>query len=123
MDILAIDDNQDGLDILSSALISAGARVRAYTSAAEAIEAIRAAGPDVVLCDIAMPGMDGFEVLTRIRAAQPSDGGIIPVLAVTAYASTEDREKCLRAGFQGHMAKPYDTAALIRQVAAMVARA
>jgi CheY-like chemotaxis protein len=76
-----------------------------------------------VLCDIAMPGMDGFEVLRRIRQVEANDSAKTPVVAVTAYASNEERETCLRAGFQDHVAKPYDTIELIRHVAETLARA
>jgi signal transduction histidine kinase/CheY-like chemotaxis protein len=122
VDIVAIDDNEDALDILTSALTGAGAQVRPFTSAADAVNAIGRARPDIVLCDIAMPGMDGFEVLSRIRGADATAGGMTPVIAVTAYASAEDHARCLRAGFQAHIAKPYDTIALIQQIAETLAR-
>jgi CheY-like chemotaxis protein len=117
VDVLAVDDNQDALDILTSALTAAGARVRTFTSPAEAVDAIRRVRPDIVLCDIAMPGINGFDVLARIRAADATDGKITPVLAVTAYASAEEQDRCLQAGFQGHLSKPYDATELIRRVA------
>jgi hypothetical protein len=122
VDVLAIDDNQDALDIMSVALTSVGARVRPFTSSAEAVEAFRRARPDIVLCDIAMPGMDGFQVLARIRAADAPNGKRTPVLAVTAFASPDDHERCLRAGFQGHVTKPYDATALIRHIAETLLR-
>jgi hypothetical protein len=122
VDVLAVDDNQDALDIMILALTSVGARVRPFTSSSEAVEAFSRARPDIVLCDIAMPGVDGFQVLARIRAAEASNGKVTPVLAVTAFASTDDQERCLRAGFQGHVTKPYDATALIRQIAETLLR-
>jgi signal transduction histidine kinase len=122
VDIVAIDDNEDALDILTSVLTSAGAQVRPFTSTVDAVYAVGRARPDIVLCDIAMPGMDGFEVLSRIRGSDATAGGITPVMAVTAYASAEDHERCLRAGFQAHIAKPYNTIELIQQIAETLAR-
>jgi signal transduction histidine kinase/CheY-like chemotaxis protein len=119
IDVVTIDDNEDALQIVSSALTAAGARVRAFSSPLRALDDIRRAAPHVVLCDIAMPDMDGFGVLARIRAIDAERDTTTPVLAVTAYASAGDREKCARAGFAGHVAKPYDTAELASRVAAL----
>ena len=121
IDAVAIDDNADALEIVSSALAAAGARVRAFASPQQAVDDIRRAAPQVVLCDLAMPAMDGFGVLAGIRALDAERGSTTPVLAVSAFASASDREKCLRAGFQDHVAKPYDTAELVRRVAAIAA--
>jgi CheY-like chemotaxis protein len=117
-----VDDNQDAVDIAVSALSSVGAQVRPFTSPAEAVEDFSRARPDIVLCDIAMPGMDGFEVLARIRGLEIPEGTTTPVLAVTAFASVESYEQCARAGFQGHIAKPYDATELIRQIAETLTR-
>jgi CheY-like chemotaxis protein len=120
--ILAVDDNADALDIVAAALASAGANVRLALSGREAVEELRRAPPDLVLCDLAMPGMDGFAVLKWIREHDRALARSTPVLAVTAYASDEYRERCLRAGFQGHIAKPIRTADLVREVVAALAR-
>lgn len=121
VDILVVDDNDDALDIMSTALGQDGARVRTATSGLEALAQIRRAPPHVVLCDLAMPGMDGFDVLKHI---QDLDEGtrVTPVLAVTAYVSDDYRERCRRAGFHGHVPKPLQTSELIREVAAALAR-
>ena len=121
IDTVAIDDDPDALEIVSSALAAAGARVRAFASPQEAVDDIRRAVPQVVLCDLAMPVMDGFGVLARIRRLDAERGTNTPVLAVSAFASASDRQKCLRAGFRDHVAKPYDTAELVRRVAAIAA--
>ena len=115
------DDNPDALDIVSTALSTAGARVRVALSGPEAIEQMRQAPPRVVLCDLAMPGMDGFGVLAAIQEQDRAHRRSTPVLAVTAYASDEYRARCLRAGFHGHIVKPFRTADLVRQVAAVAA--
>ncbi len=120
--VLAVDDNPDALDVLASALSVAGARVRTATSGMQALDQIRRERPSIVLCDLAMPGMDGFDVLRRIRTLDDVRARDVPVLAVTAYASDEYRDRCREAGFQGHVAKPYNTTTLIREIAEVVAR-
>ena len=122
IDVLAVDDNGDALDIITAALANAGARVRVALSGLEALERLRDRPANVVLCDLAMPGMDGFTVLKEIRERDSREGRSTPVLAVTAYASSEYRERCLRAGFHGHIAKPFKTADLVREVAAVLER-
>ena len=80
--------------------------MRTVASGAEAIDLWRRAPSDIVLCDLAMPQMDGFDVLKQIRQLDAAAGRTTPVIAVSAYASDEYRERCLRAGFQAHLAKP-----------------
>jgi CheY-like chemotaxis protein len=75
----------------------------------------------VLLCDLAMPGIDGFEVLRRIRALDARAGRVTPALAVTAYASEDYRARCTREGFTGHLAKPYNIVDVVRAVAAAIA--
>jgi CheY-like chemotaxis protein len=118
--ILVIDDNADALEVAAATLTAAGARVRVAGSGPEGIEQMQRGMPDIVLCDLAMPGMDGFAVLKWIQAA--SSRPATPALAVTAYASADHRDVCLRAGFRGHVRKPYRTADLLHQVATILAR-
>jgi len=122
VDVLAVDDNRDTLDVLGSTLRNAGATVRLASSGPEAVELFRQAGADVLLCDLAMPQMDGFAVLSQIRRIENGAGHTTPAFALTAYASDQARLKCLRAGFDGHFAKPYDARALIRAVAEVLGR-
>jgi CheY-like chemotaxis protein len=68
--------------------------------------------PDVIVADIGLPGMDGFELLRQVRA-QPLAGPVVPAVAVTAYARSDDQARVLAAGFQGHVAKPIDPDALL----------
>jgi signal transduction histidine kinase/ActR/RegA family two-component response regulator len=123
VDVLAVDDNPDALDLVTSALSDAGATVRIAASGVEALEQIRRSAPQIVLCDLAMPGMDGFDVLRSIRGLDDPLRRMVPVLAVTAYASDDYRARCLDAGFQGHVAKPYTTSDLVRYVAAALSNA
>jgi CheY-like chemotaxis protein len=120
--VLAIDDNVDALDVLTSALSDAGAAVRIAMSGLEGLGRFQESAPDVVLCDLAMPGLDGFEVLRQIKSLDSATGRSTPVLAVTAYASAEYRERCLAAGFRGHVPKPYNAGDVIGAVASALGR-
>ncbi len=117
--VLAVDDNQDALDILTATLADAGATVRVAASGAEALEDLQHLPADLVICDLAMPGMDGFEVLGHVRDLDATKGRSTPVLALSAYASREYRQRCIDAGFRGHIAKPFAPPDLIRAIAAM----
>jgi two-component system cell cycle response regulator len=77
--------------------------------------------PDLILCDLRLPGMDGFEILSRIRS-EPSLRSI-PVVAVTAYAMPGDRERVMSAGFKGYVTKPIDPQTFVRQAEEFSARA
>jgi CheY-like chemotaxis protein len=102
-----VDDEPDARDLLVAVLEQEGARVTAVGSAAAALEALsREPRPDILLSDIAMPHEDGYMLIRRIRALPPDDGGLIPAVAVTAYARAEDRRVALTAGFQAHLTKP-----------------
>ena len=116
--VMVVDDNADALEMLRVALEGAGAVVRTESSGEAAIAAWKQADADVLLCDLAMPGIDGFEVLERVRAVDAGSGKITPALAVTAYASEDYRARCLRAGFAAHLAKPLNIADVLRAVAA-----
>lgn len=115
--VLAVDDNQDSLDILAATLADAGARVRVAASGAAAVEELQHLPVDVVVCDLAMPGMDGFDVLVRVREIDDAAQRTTPVLALSAYASADYRQRCLEAGFRGHIAKPFAPSELIRVIA------
>jgi CheY-like chemotaxis protein len=121
VEVLAVDDNLDALEVASAALSEVGASVRQALSADDAMTLWQLAPSDVVLCDLAMPFADGFELLRRLRLTDVA-GASVPVIAVTAYASEHYRQGCLDAGFRAHVAKPYDTAELIRTVARAVER-
>lgn len=84
----------------------------------EAVAKIEEGRPDLVLLDINMPGLDGFAVLERIQ--QNPAFSRLPVIAVTAYAMKDDREKILAAGFTGYVSKPVSAAALLREVHALL---
>ncbi len=116
--VLVVDDEPDALEPVRRVLQEAGAEVVAVASTEEALEAVRQQRPDVVLSDIAMPGRDGYELIRAIRAMPPGRGGRVPAIALTAYAARADRERALEAGFDAHLAKPVEPAALIAAIAA-----
>ena len=121
MRVLVVDDEGDARDALALVLERCGARVTVAGSAAEALAAWRRESHDVLLSDIAMPGEDGYSLIRKIVAAQP-DNRPVPAAAVTAYATTEDRQRALDAGYRDHLSKPVDPGTLISTVARLAGR-
>jgi CheY-like chemotaxis protein len=117
--VLAVDDDPDSLLLLLDALQSAGASVVCAESATKALEILNGERPDVIVSDLAMPEMDGFDFIASVRKRDSRRGGAIPAAALTAFARDEDRNKALRAGYQIHLAKPIDPAELVDAVAAL----
>jgi signal transduction histidine kinase len=106
--LVVVDDEDDARECMKLALQHYGARVTAVGSAAAAVAAIDEALPDALVCDLGMPGEDGFSLMRRIRARPPERGGLVPAAAVTAYARSEDRARALAAGFDAHVPKPVE---------------
>ncbi len=119
--VLVVDDEPDATDVASALLGSCGAEVRVAASAAQALEVLADWKPDVMVTDIGMPGEDGYALLTKLDGRR-DELGSIPVIALTAYATTDDRVRLLAAGFRMHIAKPVEPAELVAGVA-NVARA
>ena len=110
LSLVVVDDEPDTLEMLAAALSGHGAEVRACRSAAEALATLAERPADALLSDIAMPEMDGYELIRRVRAL-PAAG--ITAIALTAYARAEDRERSLAAGYQAHVAKPVEPSRLV----------
>ena len=119
--ILAVDDQPDTLAILERVLTRAGAEVRTTQSVAEAIATLRDWVPGCILSDIGMPGQDGYAFIRQLRA-MPPPLRTVPTVALTAFARESDRALALEAGFDAHLAKPMDTAALLQKVASLTHR-
>jgi len=117
-----VDDEPTANEALQALLDSCGAEVRVAGSAAQALQTLDVWKPDVLISDIAMPGEDGYELIRKIRARSPEQGGSIPAAALTAYAKIEDRVKILAAGFQMYLSKPSDPSELIAVVGSLAAR-
>lgn len=121
--ILLVEDEFDSREILRQMLSMSGAQVEAVGSVAEAMDAIDHERPDVLLSDIGMPVEDGYSLIRRVRALLPERGGKVPAAALTAYATAEDRERALAAGFQLHLSKPIDLERLSAAIATLIGRA
>ena len=116
LEILVVDDEPDSNEVIRLMLAGRGAEVRVAASAAHAMEQLLARVPDALVCDIGMPVEDGYSLIARIRAASEPLCRL-PAIALTAYASVEDRIRLLSAGFQVHVAKPADPDELVAAVA------
>ena len=120
--VLAIDDEPDALAMVTEVLEAVGARVTTAHSAEDALSKLTADVPDVVLTDLGMPRMDGFQLIARLRQHENPKVRQVPAAALTAYARSEDRMKALQAGFQIHLAKPIDPAELVTTIASLAKR-
>ena len=108
--VLVVDDFPDGLDLVAEYLAFRGFTVLTATNGAEALTVVRERKPQVVLMDLSMPGVDGWEATRRIKA-DPATRDVI-VIAVTAHALANESRRALDAGCDGFIAKPFDLAAL-----------
>ena len=115
--VLVVDDEDDARVLLQTTLQQYGAEVSTASSVEEAFVAFEETQPDVVLSDIGMPHEDGYSLIRRLRARPAAAGGAVPAVAVTAYASAVDRAATQAAGYQAHVAKPFEPAEIARLVA------
>src|SRR5512145_2337189 len=116
--ILLVEDNEVNRRLAGFLLRSHGYQVREATTAAAAFEMVEKERPDLIVMDIQLPGMDGLEITKKLKE-QPATADI-PVIAVTSYAMTGDREKALAAGCAGYVTKPIDKNTFIQEVATHV---
>jgi PAS domain S-box-containing protein len=117
--VLAVDDEPDALKLLKEILEAAGAHVTTASSGAAALDKIQSEYPDVLVADLGMPLMDGFELIRRLRQSDDRRMRDLPAAALTAYARSEDRAKTLQSGFEMHLAKPIDPVELASAVKAL----
>jgi signal transduction histidine kinase len=120
--ILVVDDEADSRDLVTAILTRCGGKVRCCESVAEALETFREWKPDLLVSDIGMPNEDGYELIKKLRKLRLKRAKEIPVVALTAYATDDDRERTLSAGFQVHVAKPIEPEALVRSIAGAAGR-
>jgi PAS domain S-box-containing protein len=120
--VLVVDDEIDACGIVKRLLEMSGATVSVASSASEAMERILAGRPDVLVCDVGMPGEDGYSLIRRLRTLEDRQGSALPALALSAYARSEDRTKAIRSGFQNHLAKPVELAELLAVVSSLAGR-
>ena len=114
--LLVVEDDPDTLDTVRMLLEAHGATTCGVLSPSEALQKLASFRPDLVLSDIAMPGEDGFSLVAKIRRRPPSEGGRVPVLALSAHVYPEDHQRAFAAGFQGFLCKPVTAEALLRAV-------
>jgi CheY-like chemotaxis protein len=118
--VLVVDDHPDAREVVRLILAEQGADVRIAAGAEEALALIADARVDVLLADLGMPGVDGFELIRRVRQRDEALGCHTPAAALTAFARAEDRERALSAGFQEHVTKPVCATSLVASVAKLM---
>ena len=112
--VLVIEDNDQNMYMTTFLLEKAGMKVVQARNGQEGLELASTVDPDLILLDIQLPIMDGYEVARRLKAQERTAG--IPVVAVTSYAMAGDRETVLRAGCEGYIEKPIDPETFVAQV-------
>jgi CheY-like chemotaxis protein len=120
VNILVVDDDRDARELMARILTDCHAPVRTAASAREAFAMLQEQPPDLLITDLGMPEVDGFELLGWVRGLGRERGGNVPAIALTAFARSEDRLRALEAGFSAHISKPVEPGELIAAVAGIV---
>jgi PAS domain S-box-containing protein len=120
--VLVVDDEADTRELLVAVIEGCKATVTVAASAAEAMELLRRNPPDVLVSDVGMPEEDGLTFIRKVRALSPAEGGRVPAIALTAYASTNDRTRALVAGFNQFVSKPIENQELLVVIANVMGR-
>ena len=119
--IVVVDDEADSRELVRAILTRSGGEVNCCESAAEAMKAIREWKPDLLVSDIGMPNEDGYSLIKKVRKLR-SKRAKLPAVALTAYATKEDKARALETGFQMHVAKPIEPETLVMSIASTVGR-
>jgi PAS domain S-box-containing protein len=119
--VLVIDDDPGNAELVARVLADVGAVSRSARSGEEGLEVVGEFQPDLVICDISMPGMNGYEFVRRIRGRSGACASL-PCVALTAFARPEDRVEALRSGFNEHLAKPFNVAQLAGAMSRLTVR-
>ena len=120
--MLAVDDDADARDLVVFLLENCGASVTAVSNAADALAVLTQSLPDLLLSDIGMPDTNGYLLLQQVRALPKEQGGLVPAIALTAYAGEIDYQQALAAGFQRHLSKPLDPQKLVQAILGVLDR-
>jgi CheY-like chemotaxis protein len=120
--ILVVEDERDAREFVGRLFEECGASVITASSALEALVILRETPPEILVCDIGLPGMDGYDLIRQVRAGAHAETRSLPAIAVTAFARPEDRERAQAAGFQAHLAKPVEPSELMATVASLLAQ-
>jgi signal transduction histidine kinase/ActR/RegA family two-component response regulator len=121
--VLVIEDEASTRELIRRILVGAGADVITAGDAQEGLELLRQHRPMVLVCDISMPTDDGYSLIRKVRMLGAEDGGQTPAVALTAHAGQQDRAMAVEAGFQVHLPKPIDQAALVAAIAKLASAA
>jgi PAS domain S-box-containing protein len=120
--ILVVDDEEGAREVATVILAQAEAEVRSAASASAALQIMDTWRPDVLVADIGMPEVDGYDFIRLVRARDAEKGGRVPAIALTAFARTQDRLRVLSSGFQMHVPKPLQPEELVTVVASVAQR-
>ena len=120
--VLVVDDEEDARDLIARVLVECRAEVVTAGTAEETLAAVERVHPHVLVSDIGMPHVDGYQLLRLVRGLGLARGGGLPAIALTAFARSEDRTRALHAGFLVHVSKPVEPAELMAAVASVVGR-
>ncbi|MBI1333055.1 MAG: response regulator [Armatimonadetes bacterium] len=118
--VMVLDDDEGTRDLLALILAESGADVNLAGDAESAFPLMESFQPDVLVSDIGMPGVDGYQFIERVRTLSEEKGGKVPAVALTAFAREEDRERALSAGFQEHLAKPIESSVLVQTLSRLI---
>ena len=119
--VLLVDDEIDARELTERILRDSHAEVHSVASAAQALQLLPSVRPHVLVSDIGMPDMDGYDLLAQIRARPQDDAGSLPALALTAFARPQERQRALDSGYQAYVSKPLDPVELLALVAQLAA--
>jgi CheY-like chemotaxis protein/anti-sigma regulatory factor (Ser/Thr protein kinase) len=122
LQVLVVDDETDALDLITVELAQHGARVTGVTNAADALKVLETDEVDLLISDISMPVMDGYDLIRGIRKQETSTGKHLPAVALTAFTRVQDRMRAIVAGYSTHVAKPVDGNELVTVVASLAGR-
>jgi CheY-like chemotaxis protein len=118
--VLLVEDNEDSREMLKTMFDQHGMKTIAVDSAAAALSEIKKIQPDILISDVGLPGEDGYELIGKIRQLPFDQGGAIPAVALTGYASSQDRARAFAVGYQEHLSKPVDIDKLLELVKQLV---
>jgi signal transduction histidine kinase/ActR/RegA family two-component response regulator len=120
--LLIVEDDTDSREMLKIMFSHYDMRITAVASAAEGFDAVRETRPDILISDVGLPGEDGYSLIQKVRGLTAEQGGQLPAIALTGYASLQDRRRALEAGYQEHLSKPVDIDALLELVKKLLTR-
>ena len=119
--ILVVDDERDARELIATVLEDRGATCVLAASGEEGVDLVRSGTrPDLIVSDLGMPGMSGYEMMAQVRSLPPDRGGATPGIALTAFARPEDRNRSLLAGYQLHLSKPVEISELLSSIASLL---